>query len=198
MNYRQTNRRSFISSIAILSAGAAFGSANNFFPAGKSTVDLQGQWSSFWKQNGGNPFYESFQFEGKSGIRCCKGHIHKTGRVIYFSNEDMLAQPTWVYWGREKSKPDDVIITFFENGQQKKKIFRINRFELESVHALTADKDITNLLKTLKAVRTGPLIDNSENSLKISTIVRNGHDVRISVRHAKKQITIRNKLIYNT
>lgn len=192
--HHQTSRRSFLSSIAILSAGTAFGSANDFFSVGKT--DLQQQWKSFYKQNRGSPFYQ-LQPGTETLISSCKGHIHKRGTLIYFSNEDILARPTWIYWGREKSKPDDVLISFFENSGQKEKIFTINRFELESMCALTAHENVANPLLTLKD--TAPIYRDlqKEKSMKIMTRVREGRDVRIVVRYLKKEITIENKLIYN-
>jgi hypothetical protein len=197
MNHKQNSRRSFISSVAILSAGAAFGSANDLFSAEKSKTDIQQQWRFFYKQNGGNPFYMNLQFQTEPIVRSCKGHIHKTGTPVYFSNENILAQPTWIYWGREKSRPDDVLISFFDNNQ-KKKIFTINRFELESMQALTSHKEPSNPLRALK--ETSPCRSNLErqdNNLKIMTKIRKGKDVWTVVKYLKKEITIENKLIYN-
>ena len=198
MNY-QTSRRTFMSSIALLSAGAALGSANDFFLLGKIKENLKLRWSSLWKKNGGSPSYGSFLSEEKSLLRCCKGHIHKKGELIYFSKLDMLAQPTWIYWGKERSNPDDVVITFFENSHPAKKILRINRFELETVCMLSADKNIADPLKILK--ERAPVHSDSQkvdNDLRITTSVSDGKNVRIVAKYSEKEITIENKLIYNT
>jgi hypothetical protein len=195
----QTSRRTFMSSIALLSAGAALGSANDFFLLGKIKGSLKQQWSSFWKQNGGSASYRSVQSEEKFLLPCCNGHIHKTGEIIYFSEFNMLAQPTWIYWGKEKSNPDDVVITFFENSHPAKKIFRINRFELETVCALSDDENIAHPLEILKQ-RATVYSDwqKADNDLRITTSVSNGKNVRIVAKYSKKEITIENKLIYNT
>ena len=69
----------------------------------------------------------------KNNLFLNKGPCHKNGEIIYFSKENILAQPTWIYWKTNKSKPVDVVITLFE-GNSLKKITRLNRFEVDALY----------------------------------------------------------------
>ena len=145
----QTSRRSFLSSLAILSAGTAFGSAIDIFSARSSKPDLRKQWYSFWKQHGGKELHEIISLPDNAIINPCKGHFYKAGKVIYFPRANTLSQPLWIYWERENINPSDVVITFFKNDAGNEKILRINRFEFEAMTKLFSDingKDSTQIL----------------------------------------------------
>jgi hypothetical protein len=198
IRHSQTSRRSFLSSLAILSAGAAFGSAADFYPVDRSIPDLQKQWNNFWKEHGGKPFHELIQLCDHAIIKPCNGHFYKPGKMIYFSHANILAQPTWVYWGKEKNKPSDVIITFLKNDPGNEKILRINRFELEAMSVLFSDKNEKTSIPILN--ETLPFrasIENSGWKLKIKTRINKWQNAQISTTFSKDKIAIEKKLFYH-
>jgi hypothetical protein len=196
--FSQTSRRSFLSSLAILSAGVAFGSAADFFPGEESRPDLQKQWNNFWKEHGGKPFLELIQLRDNAIIKPCNGHFYKPGKMIYFPHSNILAQPTWVFWGKEKTKPSDVIITFFKIDPGYEKILRINRFELEALCVLFSDKNEIGSMPILN--ETMPFDACSENAgwkLKVKTSVNKWQNAQIFTTFSKDKIAIEKKLFYH-
>jgi hypothetical protein len=192
MNQSQTSRRSFLGSLAILSAGAAFGSATNLFSAAPGE-DLQQQWKQFCRQHSGLSSTEALpQTDG--ALLPSKGHFYQHGAVIFFPNHKVLAQPTWVYWHEEKTRPADVIITFYKNDEARTKLFRLNRFELEALRALPAteeQKDGLTLLKEAAQHRTSA----KPAPLAVKTNVRKGQQVHIFTRISEKEVLLKKKLI---
>ena len=145
MKVSQYNRRSFLGSLAILSVGTAFGSTAKQFSPGGSANDLQKEWNSFWKKSGGRAH------PGLSGPRSgnnssdTKGHSYKYGDMIYFPKEDILAQPTWIFWN-DGTKAADVVVSFYDNNQPAACIIRLNRYEMEALYRLSEEPGSNELL----------------------------------------------------
>jgi len=194
MNHNENSRRSFIASMAILSAGAALKPPTSLF-GNSGTKDLKQQWKSFCKDNNGMPGIA--QILNPSMIPPCVGHFHKLGEVVYFACEGVLAQPTWVYWGKQKSLPDDLIISLY-NDKDKSKFFRINRFELEGLNALRKENDSISTLDVLKEMaHTPPEIKNNKLVLKVTTVVDRKQRAKSVAILSKHQIAFQNQLNYN-
>src|SRR5437868_12347823 len=111
MTTGQYNRRNFLSSIAILSAGTALGSGIKYFtPPGVAYLnDLQKKWMEFWKRSGGQVFHGMINHDIINYNKETKGHFYEYGQVIYFPAENILARPTWIFWNNS-AKPADVVI----------------------------------------------------------------------------------------
>jgi hypothetical protein len=147
MQVYQNSRRNFLNNIAILSAGTAFKPATKYFPSIIEQEDLQKKWELFWKKSGGQKFYTFTDLQSQNNLFNTKGHLYKNGEIIYFSKENILAQPTWIYWGNSLSKPADVVITLFDNNSSLKKISRLNRFEIDALYKVSNDHCNDNLLE---------------------------------------------------
>lgn len=179
--------------MAILSAGAAFGSVTDFISAGNPAKDLKNLWNSFCSQNNGCPFLGT----GKTVMDTCKGHFPINGEMVFFSQENLLAQPTWIYWGENKKRPNDVIITFFNKNQEQTKAFRVNRFELEALTELSTGTN--SVIKGLKqTIKKDSLHGNNHKDLVVKTKIQKGKHANIIADHSTKKITIDSRLIYNT
>ncbi|HEU4902274.1 MAG TPA: hypothetical protein VFT06_05755, partial [Flavisolibacter sp.] len=192
MNQSQTSRRSFLGSLAILSAGAAFGSVTNFFSASPD-ADLQQQWKEFCRQHGGRVATGALPGIGNAPVPS-KGHCFQHDAVIFFPDHNVLAQPTWIYWQEEKARPADVIITFYRNDEAKSKLCRLNRFELKALQALPAadeQKDGLALLKEMALHRSS----SRPAPLSVKTTVQRGQRVHIFTRVSEKETLLTKQLI---
>ena len=194
MNQSQTSRRSFLGSLAILSAGAAFGAGTPFFSAAPG-ADLQQQWKQFCRQHGGHEANETLP-KGANALVPSKGHFFQHDAVIFFPEHNLLAQPTWVYWREEKTRPADVIITFYHNDETKSKLCRLNRFELEALQALPAEDDQKDGLALLKETEKGRA-SSKQVPLLLKTTVRKGQQVHIVTKISGKESLLQKKLIYH-
>ena len=193
----QNSRRNFLSSMAILSAGAAFGSVTDFISPGNSTKNLKQLWNSFCTQYYGYPFISAGA--DKTVMDTCKGHYQKNGEMVFFSQEKLLAQPTWIYWGGNKSQPADIIITFYHNDKEQTKAFRVNRFELEGLIGLTAGTNENGIITGFKE----NIIKHSPNGIRqkglvVKTTIQKGKYAKIFAANSTNKITIDSKLIYNS
>jgi hypothetical protein len=145
MQIRENSRRNFISNIAFISAGIMIKPAFNSLPSITGEADIRNKWKSFWKKSGGQKTFDVVDLRKNNNLIITKGHIHKNGGIIYFPKENILAQPTWIYWTNSESKPADVVITLFEKNSLKK-IGRMNRFEADALYKVSKDYDGDNLL----------------------------------------------------
>lgn len=147
---RQTGRRSFLSSIAVLSAGVAFGARTTdiFCTNKRIAVELERQWDYFCEHNNGEFFIGDISDAEKNPLKPCKGHHYKTGKAIYFPKENYYAQPVWIYWSDQK-QPSDVIINLQSINSGLKKTIRINRFELEAAYILCSEKNEEGVINLL-------------------------------------------------
>lgn len=191
----QSSRRNFLGSLAILSAGSAFGSLTRLVPETPSP-DLLREWKQFCRQNGGQ--LSSLVLPDITTFAPCKGHWYETGEIIAFPQHNLLAQPTWVYWSEEKTKPADVIITLYKNDAAKTKLARLNRFEWEALQSLPADsepQDVVALMKKACTPYTSAKQRNKSVSLKVT--VHKGRNINISTRLNQKEVIINKQFLYS-
>lgn len=190
MKISHPSRRSFLSSLAILSAGTALGSVSNFFK--DNDEGLKHQWKQFCFKSGAQP-YTYFTPGPEQFIQPCKGHFHTTGQPVSFSNSKLVAIPIWVSWGKEKSQPDDLIITFCDK-ESMQKIGSINRFELTALLTDAASKsDQLRLIRDITRKHSDTGI-RSVNHIK--THVQKGYS-RIEMNIAGNKTCIKSTIIYN-
>ncbi len=146
----QTSRRNFLSSIAILSAATAIaGSPAKIFSVNGEEVSLVHKWKSFLRRKGAKEYDGIADLNQNERIPLIKGHSYKQGKLVSFSTENLLAQPTWIYWQNNQYKPADVIINVFENKPPYKKLRTLNRFELEALLQFSKKVEEQNLLLAL-------------------------------------------------
>lgn len=146
----QTTRRNFLSSIAILSAATAIaGSPVKIFPINSEDVSLVHKWKSFLKITGAKEYDGFADLNQSESIPLIKGHSIMQGKLVFFQKENLLAQPTWIYWQNNQYKPADVIINIFENKSPYKKLRALNRFELEALLQFSKKTEEENLLLAL-------------------------------------------------
>jgi hypothetical protein len=194
MNQYLNSRRSFIASMAILSAGAALQPPGSLL-GNSGTNDLKQQWKQFCKNNNG--IAGVTQPLNPSIIPPCAGHSYKLGSAVYFACEGIQAQPTWVYWGKKKNTPDDLIISFYDD-ENKSRFFRINRFELEGLNALRKENNSLNTLNVLKEMAHAPTEKATDKILpKVTTVVDGKQHAKSVVILSTHQIVFQNQLIYN-
>ena len=191
----QNSRRNFLGSLAILAAGTAFGSATKLFSDSTSTEDLEAQWKQFCRQQGGQTAGLQMAIEP---LLPNKGHWHKEGKVVFFPEPNLLVQPTWVYWSEDKRKPADVVMTFYENKDGNKKLFRLNRFEWEAFRQVSVDaeeQDVFALMKDTCLPRSGNKKTASSPALKVG--IEKGKQVSITAKLSQQKISIRKQFNYS-
>lgn len=190
----QTSRRHFLSSIAILSAASTIaGSPVRVFSKNDEEESLMQKWKSFLKISGAKEQDDLPDLNEREPIPLIKGHYHKQGRLVFFQKENMLAQPTWIYWQKNHYKPTDVIINVFENKFPYKKLRALNRFELDALLNFSKKVEEENLLL---ALCTQKYSGDKTHAIVITKIQTKLPDQEIAF--FKKGILIRNeKLIYN-
>ena len=135
MNLTKPTRRNFLSSMAMLSAGAVFVSFPAVLFSDRQKADLQKQWAAFCNLSGGASYSSFTDSDARIIDEACKGHQYKSGQAILFSKESIVATPTWIFWENDNRKPADMLITFFErkDGGLEKAI-TYNRFEMEAIY----------------------------------------------------------------
>jgi hypothetical protein len=199
MHLKPTTRRSFLSSIGILSTGAAFGSTFKYLVVENNTTDLQQIWDTFRKQAGGEIFHHTAQSHAENFGRRCKGHRYQEGEIVYFSQQNVLAQPTWVYWDNKKGKPSDVLITFFENNHSHSRIIVLNRFEIETLRLLSKENRSSELVSLVcsTARQKNTIDDISNEMLSIKIVVKNDGQVQSTAGIKGQDFFSEKKLILN-
>jgi len=190
----QTSRRNFLSSIAILSAGTAIaGSPVKIFSSNNEVADLRNKWKSFLKIAGAKEYDGFADLNQSENIPLIKGHLHEQGKLVFFEKENLLAQPTWIYWQNNKYKPADIIINVFENKYPYKKLRALNRFELEALLQFSKKTEEENLLL---ALCTQKGIGHKTHAIVITKIQKKSPTQEIAF--YKNGTLLRNeKLIYN-
>lgn len=189
MKLSHPSRRSFLSSLAILSAGTALGSVRNFF--NETEFSLEQQWKQFCF-NAEADWYPYITPGANQLYKPCKGHFYKTGDAVLLGNSGMVAIPTWISWTKEKNKADDMIISFVEH-ETNQKIGTINRFELTALISATASKgDSITLIQDITTKKYGIKKGNP-----VKTLVKKDRYSQIEMNFTGNKKTIQKKLIYN-
>jgi hypothetical protein len=190
------NRRNFLSSIAILSAGTAFSPAIKYFSIAATGNDLQKKWTAFWKLSGGR-IYNLANLNNSNNGKETKGHHHKCGEIIYFPQENILAQPTWIFWKNDLTKPADVIITLFENNFSFKRILCFNRYEMDALYLISKEPDSKQLLLA-DFNNKKPVTSASTGIIKIKTDIKKNSQIQ-DISYYKGQLLIfEDKIIHHT
>ncbi len=197
MQVNQNGRRNFLSNIAILSAGAVFRPAIKHFSPGDEEKDLQKKWKAFWGKSGGRKFNTFTDLQKENNLLEIKGHFYKSGEIIYFPKENILANPTWIFWECNSLNPSDAIVALFEVNTLKK-ITRLNRFEIDALYKLSGECGNDNLLSAycngLKPAAAG-----SAPLMKHKISVTKSYGIQQSVSYYRnEEIVLNKKFIYHS
>jgi hypothetical protein len=189
------SRRNFLNSIAILSAGTVFKPAVKHLPSITEWEDLQEKWESFWRKSGGKKYFTLSNLQKNVTSFKTKGHVYIIGEIIYFSKGNILAQPTWIYWGNNRHKPSDFVITLF-NSKTFEKITRLNYYEVDALYKVSKDYHEDNLLaaccNTLKPSNSSVLFLKN----KIS-VTKNSKIQQLSY-YKNQELILNKKFIYHS
>ncbi|HEY5406475.1 MAG TPA: hypothetical protein VIJ92_05295 [Ginsengibacter sp.] len=196
MQIYENSRRNFISNIAFLSAGIMFKPAINHLPSLMEPEDLQKKWELFWKKSGGQKIYSLIDLQKNNILSNTKGHVYNNGEVICFSKENILAQPTWIYWKNNKTRPADVVISLFEKNSLKK-IARLNRFEADAIYKVSKDYGSDNLLEA-HCNNLKPATGNTIAVLKNKLSVNKNSQVQQVSYYKNHSLVIDKKFIYHS
>jgi hypothetical protein len=195
MQVYSNGRRNFLNNIVVLSAGTVFKPAIKHLPSIYEREDLQKKWESFWRKYGGKKYFALTNLQKNTVSFKTKGHEYKDGEVIYFSKENILAQPTWVYWENNTSKPSDVVITLFER-KTFKKITRLNCYEADALYKVSKDHHEDNLLaaccNTLKPPNSSVLF------LKNKMAITKNSKVQLLSYYKNQELILNKKFIYHS
>jgi hypothetical protein len=196
MTISHYNRRNFLSSMAILSIGTSFGPGIKHFSPSDPSNDLEKRWKAFWKKSGGQVFHSLTDLNSNSNNKGIKGHRYKYGEIIYFPKENILAQPTWIFWKNNLTKPADVIVTLFENNYSFKKISCLNRYEMDACYRLSKEPDSEELL--LSSVSDRKTIAGSSTGIKTKTSIKKNSQIQIITSYRGRLLIYEDKLIHHT
>jgi hypothetical protein len=172
--------------MVILSAGAAFRPVHGMFSSGRQQKDLQKEWAAFCKLSGGtlyNTFIKSdaYDIDEKS-----KGHQYKTGQAIFFSKENIVAIPKWVFWNND-SKPADMYVIFLEEKDGKlEKAITYNRFEMEAIYKTYEHLNELSFIK-----------NNTPEKITVKTLIGRRKLKQEIGYFREKEILFTNNFIYN-
>src|ERR1043165_9519905 len=191
MKNNQTSRRSFLGTLAILSAGAAFGSVRNFYTGEQTSSGLQQQWEDFCKLYGGQWHIGKIKLNEQASFVPCNGLVYKDGKMIHFPEEQILAIPTWIYREKEMAKPIDVVITFLNNDGQK--ICRMTRFEMEGLQAISAETGHHKLLPVIEGMQS---LHEKKNKTRVLAKIKRGKNEQFVTSFSGQQTSIEKKLNY--
>lgn len=128
MQVIQPSRRIFLSNLALLAAGAVWGSSvSPFFPGSRPPSGPESTWKTICTRYKGSPGRSTIG--KKKEIHACKGHRHQEGEPVYFPAENIKAQPVWIYWANNK-RPSDLIVHFYKDDDT---VITLNRYELQAL-----------------------------------------------------------------
>lgn len=191
----KNSRRSFLGSLAILSAGTVFGSSpmQHFFSA--DVADLQREWKLFFTRAGAKEYGGAANLPGLCIPPEMKGHAGKAGKAIHFENEHLLAQPVWIFWQNNANKPSDVVITVFEDRHPYKRIATLNRFELEGL-LLVSKKTSQRELLLASCTKKGQE-NKLQGSVQTYTKIKRRSQVHDISYYKDDKLLVKEKLVYN-
>ncbi|WP_162817794.1 twin-arginine translocation signal domain-containing protein [Niabella yanshanensis] len=139
MSALQASRRGFLGNLAILTAGVALGSnAAGLFTDNSFVSDLKRHWEDFCRRRSAKAY--PGMLKAKKEIVACQGHQPREGQLVYFPEDNIVAEPIWIYWAANKNKPSDVIINLYKEGVA---MGTLNQFEMK---ALCETKELSNCL----------------------------------------------------
>jgi hypothetical protein len=197
MNQLLNSRRNFLGTLAILTSGTVVaGSPLSLFDndaTGDNTVEKT--WNEFIKNSGASRFLNITGITLPHNLTAINGLVNKAGDIVSFEKENMLALPTWIYWGNNRNRPDDVIVSFFENSYPYKKIKSIDRFELKALVKLGNTNGDDNLLQAICTKQHG--LNAAKTKLVVQTrITKKKHVQDISL-YNNNNIVLKEQLFYN-
>ncbi len=185
------SRRNFLSTLAILSSGTVLaGSPLNIWGKDTKAASLEDSWALLVKKYGASTFVNFAGGNSLPEMLPVTGQLNKTGGITRFEKEQILAQPTWIFWSNNRSEPDDVVVTFFEDSYPYKKIQSINRFELQALVQLPAHKDRLPALRNKGAA-------GATDGLVVTTSIKRKKAVQDVQLFANKNIVFTQQFLYN-
>lgn len=193
MKQEKTNsRRNFLSALAILSSGTVLAGSPlaMFEKTDAGGASLKSKWALFINKYGAGSFLNIAGSAVSHNMQAVNGHTHTFGEIVRFTEQRLLAQPTWIHWRGNKRRPDDVVIHFYEDAYPYKKIKSINRFELLALIQLQEQE---NLLQAI-------CIKNKEtntNRLEVKTRIAKRKTVQEVNFFANNNIVLKQQFFYN-
>ena len=187
-----SNRRSFLGSLVILTATAAIGSVGNIFSPPEAFTDPSKAWKQFCEQNNG--LVQPGKYDNVIAAHVPpSGQTYQKGQLMLFKKHQLLALPTFVYWGVNSKLPSDIIITFFEAKTNLNRVFTLNRFELEAL--LTAymqnkKQDMVAIILQAHAITV-----STGKPFIAKTIIKYGRRVNINTCLSNNKISIKKSFI---
>jgi hypothetical protein len=197
MTKNQHGRRNFLSCLAILSAGTVIGSPLKSSVKEDREVSLDKKWATFWEDYGGELAKGNSKSTMQNEIANTAGHYYKNGEVVFFSKENILAQPTWIYWGEGNTYPADVVITLFENNEKQNKISRLNRFEIDALYKLANEYKQDQLLLTHHTI-VKPVNSNTTTYIQNKTFVNRHSNCQQVSYYKQQELIFHKKFIFHT
>lgn len=189
---KANSRRNFLSSLAILGSGTVLaGSPLAIFENGDaSNASLKSKWAALINKYGASSFLNVAGSAISHNMQAVNGHTHTGGEIVCFSEQKLLAQPTWIYWGRNRGRADDVVIHLYEDVHPYKRVKSINRFELLALVQLPGQENL------LQAICTKHKEEN-RNRLEVKTRIAKRKTVQEVNLFANNNIVSKQQFIYN-
>ncbi len=193
---KNNSRRGFLSSLAILSASTVLaGNPSKLFLENDEQLDLEKTWNDFIKKTGACVFLNPTGFDLPVKNTDLSGHKTQKGTIIHFDRENLLAQPTWIYWANSKAKPADVIINIYENSFPYNRVVALNRYQIHALLELSKIRSEENLLlaaccKNDDEKYTGP-------KLKIKTTIKKRKQSQDICFYKNNSLIFKENLSYN-
>ena len=197
MKHTGNSRRNFLGIMAVLTSGTVLaGSPMALLDECGQKADLKKSWETFLQQYHATGFLNIGDIHLPEMPESLKGQHHHTGPIISFEQEGILAQPTWVHWNN-KTKPSDLLISFFENNAPYRKIVTINRYELEAMLKLSSTTATSDSL--LVAICKNCRAQNSEarNGLQVKNTIQKNKKLQLVRLYEHNNIILENQFIIN-
>lgn len=190
------SRRSFLSSLAILSAGTVLaGNPSKLFSENDQQLDLEKTWNAFIKKAGASVFLNLTGMNLPVKHTVVNGHKMQKGTIINFDKENLLAQPTWIYWANNKAKPADIMINIYENSYPYNRIITLDKYQLNALLEISKKSSEENLLqaaccKNVEEKYSGP-------KLKIKTTIKKRKQTQDICFYKNNNLILQENLFYN-
>lgn len=142
------SRRNFLGIMAILTSGTVLAGSPLCLLEDKKLpghCTLKNDWEKFMAAREARPAWPLATLQ--TNITAMPGMKYEQGQCIYLPEENLLALPTWIYWGNSEA-PNDVLVSFFDNDNPQKKLKNINRFELAALAKLSVQPNEQLLLRS--------------------------------------------------